>query len=160
MANSSNSILSRTMKIITVSGPDNSGKTTLIQYVFQKLISDGGKITYYEACGARVDDFNAVIVWHGKIIAFCSIGDKPDYGKKNENGLQNIENGIRLADQHFVDILLNARTEDISEVDYKNCLEKHFGNDFYIPIKLCKPNSLETLIKNQQLSFELIMREV
>ena len=107
------------IKIITVSGPDNSGKTTAIQKVFHKLTSDGGEITYYKACGVRLDDFHAIVVWHGKIIAFCSIGDLPDIPEDGSHidDLQNIENGIKMANEQkvpFLDYLKDARFQDIS----------------------------------------------
>ena len=65
-------------EIITVFGPDNSGKTTLIWNVFNKLLADGGEVTYFHLLGNDANDFHAIVVWKGKIIAICSIGDKAD----------------------------------------------------------------------------------
>ncbi len=144
-----------TMEIITISGASDSGKTTLIQKLFKYLISDGGEITYYKACGARLDDFNTIVVWKGKIIALCSIGDEAD---NNNNILEYIKNGIKVATEHHAEILINARTSCIDENEYREHLKKTFDNTFYREICLDKPNSLETLIKNQQIAFKLVMR--
>lgn len=126
------------MKIITAQGESNSGKTTLIRYVFIKLIQKGAKIIFFENRGADKSDFHAVIVWKSFIIAFCSAGDidKTDW--------KLVEEGLDLAGKYKANILINALSIDqgLTIGGYKNLLDKQYGiKDFekdVIPIGSAK----------------------
>ncbi len=107
------------MKIITVKGESDSGKTTLIKYVFLKLIHKGAKIIFFENRGDKKQDFHAVVFWEAHTIAFCSAGDidNPDF-----------EEGLNLAVKYNANILINALSIDqgLFIDGYKNLLDKQY----------------------------------
>ncbi len=96
-------------EIITVFGPENSGKTTLIWAVYNKLMESGGELTYFHIVGADARDFHAIVVWEGKIIALCSIGDKVDEENKPKlDDWQYVKDGIEIAKEYKAEILVNT----------------------------------------------------
>ena len=80
------------MRIITVQGDSDTGKTTLIKSILKKLLSKGAVLIFYEIKGADKQDFHAVVLWKSRIIAMCSLGDESD--KKD---YKYIEDGLILA---------------------------------------------------------------
>ncbi|MDE6245598.1 MAG: hypothetical protein K2M50_08080 [Treponemataceae bacterium] len=100
------------MKVITIDGEQNSGKTTLVRHVLRRLVNDGAEVLYYEVLGHLRDDFHAVVIWHARKITLCSIGDAITY----------IRDGIGRAKATWSDILLNTRTLSVEEEKYKQSL--------------------------------------
>lgn len=88
------------MKIILVEGPANSGKTTVINKVFDNISKDE-VIMPREQVGGDKHDFQAVVQHNGKRIGFYSMGDYEDC----------VKNNIELfATQHKCDILIIANS--------------------------------------------------
>lgn len=72
------------MKIILISGPSNSGKTTVINAVFDNLCGGNRKahnvLVYNAPIGNPIQkDFEAVVDYKNKKVAFCSMGDYKTY---------------------------------------------------------------------------------
>ncbi len=149
-------------EIITVFGPDNSGKTTLIWNVFNKLLADGGEVTYFHLLGNDANDFHAIVVWKGKIIAICSIGDKADEDCKDDG--KYIKDGIEVAKEYEAELLLNAVSDFFEENNtdmskdvcakmkdkYKRILDDEGIFWGYKKFKIEKRNTVEKIIKQKQ----------
>ncbi len=67
------------MQIITIIGEDNSGKTSLLQYMLNQIKNTGAEIISFSRLGHNYDDFESILFWKGKKIAICSIGDAEKY---------------------------------------------------------------------------------
>lgn len=115
------------MKVITVIGEKESGKSSYIKYIFLKLLKKGGNALFYETVGADKLDFHAIMLWKKRMIAFCSAGDV-DVHKWNI-----IEDGVKLAEKTKSDVLINAlSTTDFTVSDY----ELKYNIDYeQIPVK-------------------------
>lgn len=98
------------MKIITLKGKPNSGKTTTITNIFEKLRGCGAVVQYFERTGADNKDFLAFITYNGKEIVFCSIGDIADEG---HSPLEYVLNGMIFASKKEADIFINAFSEGL-----------------------------------------------
>ena len=131
-------------RIITVIGKSDTGKTTFIKYVYEKLINDGAELIFYKKTGRFYDDFYALVYWKEMPIALCSIGDKSaksdcefDKGLTIKNKkLAYIQRGIEMAIRFHSKFLINALNEDeISENEYKKLLKEYQIAD-YEPFKL------------------------
>lgn len=112
-------------KVITVTGEENTGKTTLIKFVYDVLRQSGAIVLLYEQTGAYFEDFHAVLVWNCKIIAICSIGDEAD--KEEKDLWKYIKDGIDLAINYNADFLINTLSIPIPYDNYdkiKNNKEK------------------------------------
>lgn len=131
------------MKIITVQGESNSGKTTLIRYVFLKLIHKGAKIVFFENRGDRKQDFYAVIDWDSRTIVFCSAGDidNPNWNI--------VEEGLKHAEKYKANILINALSIDqgLTIDGYKNLLNKQYNiKDFKEDVIIIKSSKCKKRI--------------
>lgn len=104
------------MKIITLKGKSDSGKTTAITNIFNKLKENGAVVQFFERTGANNKDFTALITYNNKKIAFCSIGDIAD---KGHSPIEYIMNGINFAYERNADIFINAITEDYYSINLK-----------------------------------------
>lgn len=63
-------------KIITVYGDGNTGKTTVINEIYDFLIKNGATVVHKKKqIGGDKNDFTAVLSYKGKNIAFLSMGD-------------------------------------------------------------------------------------
>ena len=148
------------MEIITISGDENVGKTTLIWAVYNKLLADGAESVYFNIVGADAKDFHAVIVWNGKIITFCSIGDIAD--KKENDDWKYIEDGIEMALNHNAEILINALSlnSGLTEGGYKNLLKKtpKIKSDKYVPIDLICQSMVEKQIQQKQTKLDEVLK--
>lgn len=103
------------MKIITLRGKSNSGKTTAITNIFGKLSELGAVVQYFERTGADNKDFLAFMIYKGEGIAFCSIGDTAD---KGHSPLEYVLNGILFAYKKEADIFVNAFSDELP-VDFE-----------------------------------------
>lgn len=64
------------MKIILLSGKPNTGKTTTIWITYENLIKQGASVIMEKKpLGKNPMDFESVLSYHGKTIAFYSMGD-------------------------------------------------------------------------------------
>ncbi len=107
------------MKIITVIGKPNTGKTTLITGVFEKLKAGGAKVTYFKSLGSNNKDFEAFL-FHGDLkIAFYSIGDKAD---PSHSPMEYVANGITYGYNSGADIFINAFSNSILSISEKEYL--------------------------------------
>lgn len=102
------------MKIITVKGEKNTGKSTLLKYAFKQLVADGADVIEYDCNDFLTDDFCAYLIWHGKKIVIYSIGDSAKY----------VEEGVKKANDWKVDILLNSLTNRVSLKKYRTLIPK------------------------------------
>ncbi|MDE6719159.1 MAG: hypothetical protein K2J68_04805 [Treponemataceae bacterium] len=134
------------MKVITIEGEQNSGKTTLVRNVLRRLVNDGAEVLCYETYGHLRDDFHAVVIWRGRKITLCSIGDLITYIRK----------GIEKARITWSDILLNTRTLSVEEEKYKQSLPPECD---LRSISVTPPNekNVEAFIKQNQVALETIM---
>ena len=103
------------MKIITLFGADKSGKTTLIDYTYNQLLSkfDGKILIGRTVEGADKKDFKALIEYSGKKIAFCSIGDPAD---EKHLPSEYILSGLVFASENEADVLINAYSESFFDI--------------------------------------------
>lgn len=106
------------MKVITIKGAKNTGKTTLLKYAYKNLLTDSADIIEYDCSDFLTEDIYAYLVWRGLKIVIFSIGDCIEYVKK----------GIEKANFWKVDVLVNALTTTISEDQYRILIpEKEFS---------------------------------
>ena len=118
------------MQIITVIGEDNSGKTTLFQYMLNQLKNSGAEIISFSRLGQNYDDFESILFWKGKKLAICSIGDAKKY----------IDEGLHKAKDSNPDYIINVVNTKF-EKWYKDSFKKE-------NIKLVY-NTSENYIENQ-----------
>lgn len=118
------------MQIITVIGEDNSGKTTLFQYMLNQLKNSGAEIIIFSRLGQNYDDFESILFWKGKKLAICSIGDAKKY----------IDEGLHKAKDSNPDYIINVVNTKF-EKWYKDSFKKE-------NIKLVY-NTSENYIENQ-----------
>ena len=63
-------------RIIVVYGPGSTGKTTVINDIYDNLIKKGATVTKSKKkVGGNPIDFEAVLSFKGKTVAFLSMGD-------------------------------------------------------------------------------------
>lgn len=135
------------MKIITIEGEQDAGKTTLVRHVLRRLVNDGAEVLYYEATGHLYDDFHAVVIWRSRKITLHSIGDEPEY----------VQDGIDRAKATWSDILLNTRTLSVEEEKYKKSLPTECE---FNPVSVTPPpkdKGIDLFIKQNQKALESIM---
>lgn len=136
----------KTMKVITIEGDKNAGKTTLVRHVLRRLVNEGAEVVFYEACGYLYPDFHAVVIWRGRKITLCSIGDLITY----------IRDGIKRAKTTLSDILLNTRTLSVEEEKYRQSLPPECDLRS-ISVAPPKDENTEAFIKQNQAALESIM---
>ena len=134
------------MKVITIEGGKDAGKTTLVRNVLRRLVSDGAEVVFYEAGGYLYPDFHAVVIWRARKITLCSIGDSITY----------IREGIKRAKENSSDILLNTRTLTVEEGKYKQSLPPDCDLSS-VSVAPPKDKNTEAFIKQNQAALESIM---
>ncbi len=134
------------MKVITIEGEQNSGKTTLVRNVLRRLVNDGAEVVFYEACGYLYPDFHAVVIWRARKITLCSIGDSISY----------VHGGVKRAKENSSDILLNTRTLTVEEEKYKKLLPTECDLSS-VPVAPPKDENTEAFIRQNQAALESIM---
>lgn len=129
------------MKVITITGPSNIGKTTFVKYIFLRLLKKNAKIVFFETRGKDKQDFHAVVIWESRVIAFCSAGDRdtPDW--------KTIEEGLKLANKYNASILLNVLSLDqgLSISGYENLLNKNYKSNCFTNIQIIRKLSKYSL---------------
>jgi thymidylate kinase len=64
------------MKIVLLSGPPNSGKTTVLGLFYTHLIANGASVhTKKSQLGGNKNDFECILILNGKSIAIFTMGD-------------------------------------------------------------------------------------
>ena len=134
------------MKVITIEGGKNAGKTTLVRNVLRRLVNEGAEVVFYEACGYLYPDFHAVVIWRARKITLCSIGDSISY----------VQGGVKRAKENSSDILLNTRTLTVEEEKYKQLLPTDCDLRS-VPVAPPKDENTEAFIKQNQVALESIM---
>lgn len=134
------------MKVITIEGGKNAGKTTLVRNVLRRLVNEGAEVVFYEACGYLYPDFHAVVIWRARKITLCSIGDLITY----------VQGGVKRAKENSSDILLNTRTLTVEEEKYKQSLPPDCDLRS-VPVAPPKDENTEAFIKQNQAALESIM---
>lgn len=134
------------MKVITIEGGKDAGKTTLVRNVLRRLVSDGAEVVFYEACGYLYPDFHAVVIWRARKITLCSIGDSISY----------VHGGVKRAKENSSDILLNTRTLTVEEEKYKQSLPTECDLRS-VPVAPPKDENTEAFIRQNQAALESIM---
>ncbi len=152
------------MKIITIEGNENTGKTTLVKELYRYLNLRGAFVLYYEVTGAHYEDFHAVIIWNSKVIAFCSIGDYADIDENKADDklwpYAYIKKGIELANKYSAIILINTKTSNLSNTDYKLLLKEIVKNENYISYKMKDNIFQDECIKQNQEILSSIIKEI
>lgn len=157
------------LRVFTVIGKPDAGKTTLIWAVYNKLMETGGELTYFHIVGADARDFHAIVVWEGKIIALCSIGDIADK-KENEkeedwDAWKYIKDGIEMARNHEVEILINALSLEgvLNEGGYKDKIISKYKNIKYDKekkVSVEKFNIIEKQLQQRQIKLNEILKNL
>lgn len=135
------------MKVITLIGLTQCGKTTIITDVFKELCLNGAKEHVFLEEGNDKKDFKALVTFNGKKIAFNSIGYIADKGHLYS---EYILSGIVFASEKEADILINTYTEpfpEFSQAVYENIIGKN--NLFTVSVS---KTSNSNAIKNQIIS--------
>lgn len=138
--------------IITVTGAENTGKTTFIKYIFFRLIKQGAEIIHFESIGHAKQDFHAIILWNSRIIGFYSAGDlaNPDWSIITE--------GLDFAEKYNASILINALSigSGLTVGGYENLLNKRYGTKSFEKIMITK--RLSKIIR--KIKFKRIMKYI
>lgn len=152
------------LHVITITGNKNTGKTSLIKDLYRYLVSQNAFIRFYEATGAYLEDFNAVVIYHGKEISLCSIGDFSAEGYERDGdlgALEYIKYGIEIATNYKADILVNVRTStNMTENDYKQLLRNEIGNDSFKSFSMKTDMLQSECIKFNQSIIDSILKEI
>ena len=151
------------MKIITVVGKSNCGKSTLIKYLFENLLQMGAKVIFYKLKGAHFEDFISIIAHEEKIIGICSLGDKtPKSDKYFETPTDYIdecyEDLFSQFTNNFFDYFINVKNTNIDESLFNPLLKRYCNVDSYIPIKMkyCKDDGFTSIQIIQEKYKEII----
>lgn len=117
------------MKIIAIKGTKNTGKTTTIKNILQKLCSmKGANLDEYHPAGGDKCDFDAVLTINGKIVVIRSYGD----------GITYIRDGLKFANDKNADVLLIAWNSDLDN-SYELKTELPNAEVHNNPIQICEP---------------------
>lgn len=106
------------MRVITLMGESNTGKTTTIRNVYLNLWNDetNTERISFETEGGDKCDFISILEYKRKLIVIKSLGDKNDEG---ENPFEWVESGLKIARLVKADILINTlNTKTLDETKY------------------------------------------
>lgn len=94
------------MKIITIKGGKNSGKTTTIRNIYHKVtVMKDSKILDFTPAGFDKTDFDAIVSVKNKIVVFRSYGD----------GISYVRTGLQYAKSKEADVFINAWNSDLDK---------------------------------------------
>ena len=94
------------MKRITIKGRKNSGKTTTIRNIYQKVtVMKDSKILDFTPAGFDKTDFDAIVSVKNKIVVFRSYGD----------GISYVRTGLQYAKSKEADVFINAWNSDLDK---------------------------------------------
>ena len=119
------------MDVIVVEGKKNTGKTNLVNYVFETLKRYGAEVIFYKKIGAHFEDFMAVVMWKGKTIALCSHGDDcSERGKKKDDYIKSAVNDLFSFKKDY-DGFIGVKNKEFTELEYENILAQYFKEVSY-----------------------------
>lgn len=117
------------MKIITIKGGKNSGKTTTIRNIYQKLtVMKNSKILEFTLAGFDKTDFDAIVSIKNKIVVIRSYGD----------GISYVRTGLQYAKSKQADFFINAWNSDLDK-NYDLLEELPEAEIHDSPVQICEP---------------------
>lgn len=117
------------INIITIKGKKNSGKTTTIRNIYQKLIvMKDSKILEFIQAGFDRTDFDAIVSVKNKIVVIRSYGD----------GISYIRTGLQYAKSKQADYFINAWNSDLDK-KYHIFDELPNAEIYDSPVRICEP---------------------
>lgn len=125
------------MKIIMLKGPDNSGKTTTLNLVYDELVKRNAAVKFKVELGWKGDDFASILNYNNKTVAIFSMGDYVD----------DIKRAIEYFDHKSVDILIIANRD---KPQFDNL--RLNGHIFITKKKLSKQKSQQTQTNQDDIS--------
>lgn len=131
------------MKIITLKGKKDVGKTTTIRKVYQTLWQDekNTERIAFEIDGGDKCDFITILKWKGKIIVIKSLGDA-----ETKDDFSWVKNGWEIARLIHANYLLNAL--DIDFLDEKKYCDL-ITPDIPVFIPIEKKKSVEEMARQE-----------
>lgn len=144
------------MKVITVTGEQNTGKSSTIRKVYQMLWYDktNPRRISFETDGGDKCDFISILNWKKKIIVFKSLGDKNDEGGDE---FAWVKQGLDVAKAVKADILINALTTDLDEKKYKSFINT-IDELIFKPIE--KKDTIEEMARQEEDLSKQIFKEL
>lgn len=135
------------MKIITLKGFKNSGKTTTIRNIYQKLtVMKDSKILEFTPAGFDKTDFDAVVSVRGTIVVIRSYGD----------GISYVRTGFQYAKSKKAEYFINAWNSDLDK-DYDIKIELPETTKIYdSPIQICEPLRTQWIKFSNHIAFEIL----
>ena len=121
--------MKKEMKIITIKGGKNSGKTTTIRNIYQKLtVMKDSKILEFIPAGFDKTDFDAIVSVQNHIIVIRSYGD----------GISYVRTGLQYSKSKQAEIFVNAWNSDLDK-NYNILDELPRAEIHNNPIQICEP---------------------
>ena len=121
--------MNKKMKIITIKGAKNSGKTTTIRNIYQKLtVMKDSKILDFKPAGFDKTDFDAIVSVQNHIIVIRSYGD----------GISYVRTGLQYAKSEEADLFINAWNSDLDK-NYDLLKELPEAEIHDSPVQICEP---------------------
>lgn len=135
------------MKIITIKGGKNSGKTTTIRNIYQKFtVMKNSKILKYTPAGFDKTDFDAIVSVNNQIVVIRSYGD----------GISYIRTGLQYAKSKEADVFINAWNSDLDK-DYDIKIELPETTKIYdSPVQICEPLRTQWMDISNYIAFEIL----
>jgi len=135
------------MKIITLKGFKNSGKTTTIRNIYQKLtVMKDSKILEFTPAGFDKTDFDAVVSVRGTIVVIRSYGD----------GISYVRTGFQYAKSKKAEYFINAWNSDLDK-DYDIKIELPETTKIYdSPVQICEPLRTQWMNFSNHIAFEVL----
>lgn len=135
------------MKIITLKGFKNSGKTTTIRNIYQKLtVMKDSKILEFTPAGFDKTDFDAVVSVRGTIVVIRSYGD----------GISYVRTGFQYAKSKKAEYFINAWNSDLDK-DYDIKIELPETTKIYdSPVQICEPLRIQWMNFSNHIAFEVL----
>ena len=134
------------MKIITIKGGKNSGKTTTIRNIYQKLtVMKNSKILEFTPAGFDKTDFDAVVSVGNTIVVIRSYGD----------GISYVRTGLKYAESKNASLFINAWNSDLDK-DYDIKIELPDTKIHENPVQICEPLRNQWMNFSNHIAFEII----
>lgn len=128
------------MQLLILNGASNTGKTTTINYLFDKLISDGAKIENPKSTlGGDPKDFEAILLYKGKRIGLFSMGD---YSNQLSNAITKYDS------THMCDFFIFALSNNKAMINANKKI-RHYTNPLY-NLKMTSKNAVTQDTLNHQ----------